>query len=193
MKRQELYKVRKGQEILGKNLTVQEYCDLMEDIAQEFYEGKFPNPLDLTTEIQKEYEEVIKENENIVKGRKSTILEGGESLSSENQEEVQNIFVPILPIPLNNVAESRNLQSFQVMFLLSLKRIIKPVLVLLVGDRASSIITTMLERDDQEILKENNYFSIPELQYMISVPEVKKTVWEEWQQKRRIINNDLFL
>jgi len=29
----------------------------MEDIAQEFYEGKFPNPLDLTTEIQKEYEE----------------------------------------------------------------------------------------------------------------------------------------
>ena len=114
-------------------------------------------------------------------------------LSGENQEEVQNIFVPILPIPLNNVAEFGNLQSFQVMFLLSLKRIIKPVLVLLVGDRASSIITTMLERDDQEILKENNYFSIPELQYMISVPEVKKTVWEEWQQKRRIINNDLFL
>ena len=114
-------------------------------------------------------------------------------LSSENQEEVQNIFVPILPIPLNNVAEFGNLQSFQVMFLLSLKRIIKPVLILLVGDRASSIITTMLERDDQEILKENNYFSIPELQYMISVPEVKKTVWEEWQQKRRIINNDLFL
>ena len=114
-------------------------------------------------------------------------------LSSENQEEVQNIFVPILPIPLNNVAEFGNLQSFQVMFLLSLKRIIKPVLVLLVGDRASSIITTMLERDDQEILKENNFFSIPELQYMISVPEVKKTVWEEWQQKRKIINNDLFL
>ena len=57
MKKQELYKVRKGQEILGKNLTVQEYCDLMEDIAQEFYEGKFPNPLDLTTEIQKGYEE----------------------------------------------------------------------------------------------------------------------------------------
>jgi len=31
----------------------------MEDIAQEFYEGKFPNPLDLTTEIQTEYEEWI--------------------------------------------------------------------------------------------------------------------------------------
>ncbi len=29
----------------------------MEDLAQEFYEGKLPNPLDLTTEIQKEYEE----------------------------------------------------------------------------------------------------------------------------------------
>ena len=57
MKRQELYKVRKGQEILGKNLTVEAYCDLMEDLAQQFYDGDLPNPLDLTTEIQKEYEE----------------------------------------------------------------------------------------------------------------------------------------
>ena len=57
MKKQELFKVRKGQEILGKNLTIEDYCDLMEDLAQDFYEGKFPNPLDLTTEIQEEYEE----------------------------------------------------------------------------------------------------------------------------------------
>ena len=57
MKKQELYKVRRGQKILGKNLTEEEYFDLMEDLAQEFYEGKLPNPLDLTTEIQKEYEE----------------------------------------------------------------------------------------------------------------------------------------
>ena len=114
-------------------------------------------------------------------------------LSGENQKEVQNIFVPILPIPLNNVIEFGNLQSFQVMFVLSLKRIIKPSLVLLVGDRASSIITTELEGDGREIMKENHYFSIPELQYMISVPEVKKTVWEKWQKKRRTINNDLFL
>ena len=57
MKKQELFKVRKGQEILGKNLTIEDYCDLMEDLAQDFYEGKFANPLDLTTEIQNEYEE----------------------------------------------------------------------------------------------------------------------------------------
>ena len=57
MKKQELYRVRRGQKILGKNLTEEEYFDLMEDLAQEFYEGKLPNPLDLTTEIQKEYEE----------------------------------------------------------------------------------------------------------------------------------------
>ena len=57
MKNQELYKVRRGQKILGKNLTTEEYFDLMEDLAQEFYDGKLPNPLDLTTEIQKEYEE----------------------------------------------------------------------------------------------------------------------------------------
>ena len=57
MKKQELYRVRRGQKILGKNLTEEEYFNLMEDLAQEFYEGKLPNPLDLTTEIQKEYEE----------------------------------------------------------------------------------------------------------------------------------------
>ena len=57
MKKQELYRVRRGQKILGKNLTEEEYFDLMEDLAQEFYEGNLPNPLDLTTEIQKEYEE----------------------------------------------------------------------------------------------------------------------------------------
>ena len=59
MKRLELYKVRKGTEILGKNLSVEEYCDLMEDLAQQFYDGDLPNPLDLTTEIQNEYEEWI--------------------------------------------------------------------------------------------------------------------------------------
>ena len=57
MKKQELYRVRRGQKILGKNLTEEEYFDLMEDLAQQFYNGDLPNPLDLTTEIQTEYEE----------------------------------------------------------------------------------------------------------------------------------------
>ena len=57
MKKQELYRVRRGQEILGKNLTEEEYFDLMEDLAQQFYDGDLPNPLDLTTEIQNKYEE----------------------------------------------------------------------------------------------------------------------------------------
>jgi hypothetical protein len=57
MKKQELYRVRRGQKILGKNLTEEDYFDLMEDLAQQFYDGKLPNPLDLTTEIQNGYEE----------------------------------------------------------------------------------------------------------------------------------------
>ena len=57
MKNQELYRVRQGQKILGKNLTEEEYFDLMEDLAQKFYDGDLPNPLDLTTEIQNKYEE----------------------------------------------------------------------------------------------------------------------------------------
>ena len=47
------YRIRHNQEVLGDNLTVEEYCDMMEDIAQQYYEGKFPNPLSLTTEICK--------------------------------------------------------------------------------------------------------------------------------------------
>ena len=45
------YRIRHNQEVLGDNLTTEEYCDMMEDIAQQYYEGKFPNPLSLTTEI----------------------------------------------------------------------------------------------------------------------------------------------
>ena len=57
MKKQELYKKSKKKEVLGKNLTTEKYCELMEDLAQQFYDGDLPNPLDLTTEIQNEYEE----------------------------------------------------------------------------------------------------------------------------------------
>ena len=114
-------------------------------------------------------------------------------LSGENEAEVQNIFSPILPIPLDNTTQFNTIQSFHIMFLLSLKRIMEPSLVLLVGDRAISHISPKLKTDDKGIEKENHYFSIPELEYIMSVPEVKKTVWEEWKQKRRTIKNDLFL
>ena len=114
-------------------------------------------------------------------------------LSGENEAEVQNILSPISPIPLDNTTQFKTIQSFHIMFLLSLKRIIEPSLVLLVGDRARSQISFKLENDDKGIEKENHYFSIPELDYIMSVPEVKKTVWDEWKQKRRTIKNDLFL
>ena len=114
-------------------------------------------------------------------------------LSGENEREVQNIFVPILPIPLNNAMEFKNLQSFHLMFLLRLKHIIKPSLTILIGDKAISLISPKLRTNEDEAMKENHYFSIPELEYMMSVPEVKKTVWEEWKQKRRTLKNDLFL
>ena len=114
-------------------------------------------------------------------------------LSGENEAEVQNILSPISPIPLDNTTQFKTIQSFHIMFLLSLKRIMEPSLVLLVGDRARSQISPKLETDDKGIEKENHYFSIPELEYIMSVPEVKKTVWDEWKQKRRTIKNDLFL
>ncbi len=103
------------------------------------------------------------------------------------------IFVPILPIPLHNLSDFANLQSFHITFLINLLRILKPSLVLLVGDKATSHITSKQEENNLKIAKENYCFSIPELEYLMSVPEVKKTVWEKWKQKRRTIKNDLFL
>ena len=114
-------------------------------------------------------------------------------LSGEIKREVQNIFVPVLPIPLNNAMEFKNLQSFHLMFLLRLRHIIKPSLTILIGDKASSLVSPKLEANEDEVMRENHYFLIPELEYMMSVPEVKKTVWEEWKQKRRTLKNDLFL
>lgn len=114
-------------------------------------------------------------------------------LLGERKKEVQNIFCPILPIPLNNTTQFENIQSFYLMFLSNLIRILKPSLVLLVGDRAISYLSPIIEANDQGAERENHYFSIPELAYMMSVPEVKRTVWEKWKQKRRTIKNDLFL
>ena len=114
-------------------------------------------------------------------------------LSGESEREVQNIFVPILPIPLNKAMEFKNLQSFHLMFLKRLKHIIKPSLTILIGDKAISLISPNLRLNKEEAMKEDQYFSIPELEYMMSVPEVKKTVWEEWKQKRRTLKNELFL
>ena len=114
-------------------------------------------------------------------------------LSSKRGKEVQNIFCPILPIPLNNTTKFENIQSFHLMFLTNLIRILKPSLVHLVGDKAISYLSPDIEANDQGAERENHYFSIPELAYMMSVPEVKRTVWEKWKQKRRTIKNDLFL
>ena len=114
-------------------------------------------------------------------------------LSGESEREVQNIFVPILPIPLNKAMEFKNLQSFHLMFLQRLKHLIKPSLTILIGDKAISLVSPKPEANEDEVMRENHYFLIPELEYMISVPEVKKTVWEEWKQKRRTLKNELFL
>ena len=89
--------------------------------------------------------------------------------------------------------ELKNLQSFHLMFLQRLKHIIKPSLTILIGDKAISLISEGLAANEDDAMKENQYFSIPKLEYMMSVPEVKKTVWEEWKQKRRTLKNDLFL
>ena len=51
MKRQELFRIRVGNRILYDNLTEDEYLDRIQTIAEDFYEGKIPNDVSITTEI----------------------------------------------------------------------------------------------------------------------------------------------
>ena len=61
-KRQELfdtmtekYTILQNNKVLYKNLTEEEYFDMMEDLSVEFYQTGFPRPQELETKITKEY------------------------------------------------------------------------------------------------------------------------------------------
>ena len=51
MKNQELYRIRVGTKILYDNLTTEEYLDKIQNVADDFYDGKIPNDTTITTEI----------------------------------------------------------------------------------------------------------------------------------------------
>jgi hypothetical protein len=51
----ERYTILHNNKILYKNLTEEEYFDMMEDLSIEFYQTGFPRPQELKTKITKEY------------------------------------------------------------------------------------------------------------------------------------------
>ena len=51
----ERYTILHNNKVLGKNLTEEEYFDMMEDLSVEFYQTGFPSPQELDTKITKEY------------------------------------------------------------------------------------------------------------------------------------------
>ena len=52
MKKQELYNIYEGEKILFENLTQDEYFNVMEDLAYEFYDNGSHPPQHLRTEIK---------------------------------------------------------------------------------------------------------------------------------------------
>tara|TARA_Y100000768_G_scaffold288529_1_gene222704 strand:- start:135 stop:299 length:165 start_codon:yes stop_codon:yes gene_type:complete len=52
MKKQELYSIFEGDELLFEDLTQDEYFNTMEDLAYEFYDNGSHNPQRLRTEIK---------------------------------------------------------------------------------------------------------------------------------------------
>jgi hypothetical protein len=49
------YTILQNNKVLYKDLTEEEYFDMMEDLSVEFYQTGSPRPEDLETEITKEY------------------------------------------------------------------------------------------------------------------------------------------
>jgi hypothetical protein len=50
---QENYIIKRNGQPIGKELTQEEYFDMMLDLAQDFYENGAPDPAELTTEVVK--------------------------------------------------------------------------------------------------------------------------------------------
>ena len=51
MKNQELFRIRVGTKVLHDRLTLDEYLDKIQTVAEDFYEGNIPNGTTITTEI----------------------------------------------------------------------------------------------------------------------------------------------
>ena len=51
----ERYTILHNNRVLYKNLTEEEYFDMMEDLSVEFYQTGHPSPQELETKITKEY------------------------------------------------------------------------------------------------------------------------------------------
>jgi hypothetical protein len=109
-----------------------------------------------------------------------------------NKKGVKNIFVPALPLPKTQIKNYETLEDFYTIFLSNLKRVVEPILIVLVGDKTHAQLAPTPDSSDKKTNKKYNYFSIPELEYIMSVSEVKKNVWENWKEKKRTIKNDLF-
>ena len=51
----EKYTILQNNKVLYKNLTEEEYFDMMEDLSVEYYQTGTPSPDELETKITKEY------------------------------------------------------------------------------------------------------------------------------------------
>ena len=51
----EVYTILHKNKVLHKDLTENEYFDMMEDLSIEFYQTGFPRPQDLKTKVTKRY------------------------------------------------------------------------------------------------------------------------------------------
>ena len=57
MKRQESFRILCDGRVIYQSLSQEEMFEIMDDLAQQFYETGLPNPEDLVVECTSEYEE----------------------------------------------------------------------------------------------------------------------------------------
>ena len=98
------------------------------------------------------------------------------------------IMAPVLPFPTGEINSIDDFQSYYLVYLDNLIRIIKPSLTLLVGERANNLIKLKAdlkrEKHNSDTMR---YFGIPELEYILSVPKIKKKIWDQWKDLNELI------
>ena len=123
-------------------------------------------------------------NREVYSGKKKSLLEGIISCirGSLKEKNFGVIMTPVLPLPIGELSDPEKVEFYHFLYLEKLIKIIQPFLIILIGERSNNLIKQLakIKREKPNSLHIPR-FVIPELDYILSVPEAKRDVWENWK------------
>ena len=118
----------------------------------------------------------------IYSGQKKSLLDGIIFCIklSLKEKDFGVILAPVLPLPIGEISDQDRFSTYYSLFLDKLIRIINPMFLILIGERSNNLIKKLGEiRGERNNSANIPHLVIPELQYILSVPETKKYIWDD--------------